>query len=284
MFCSKCGRETNARNFCPYCGTPLNSASSGSSYGSSYGSSSSSYGGGGYYSNPTGGGYYGGSMGGGYGSSYQCTFDGEGGEYFGIHFVNTLLLLITCGIAFPWVYCRNLRWRKSHTIINGRRLEFTGEGGDLLGKWIIWSLLSFITCGIYAYWAAIRLKEWECAHTCFEYMNPMDGQTFGDSYFDGSCGERIGVMFVNSLLTVITCGIYRPWAVVKMTKFDLDHTVVKGNRLMFNGTGSAYWGESFIIGLLTAITCGIYYCWGVVKINKWVFDNTVAFPDRRRGY
>ena len=201
-------------------------------------------------------------------------FDGEGAEYFPILLVNGLLLTITCGIAFPWVICRNLKWRKSHTIVNGHRLAFTGTPGDLLGNWIKWWLLTVVTCGIYSYWVNIRVREWEMSHTCFEDDYHGDGMEFSDCFYDGEVGERLGQALVAGLLITFTCGIGTPWALVKLLKYDMEHTVVHGMRFSFNGTGAGYWGENALVGLLMGVTCGIYSAWGVCRINKWTYRNT----------
>ena len=49
-------------------------------------------------------------------------FDGTGGEYFVIWIVNFFVTLFTLGIMAPWAICRNLNWRKSHTVINGKKV------------------------------------------------------------------------------------------------------------------------------------------------------------------
>ena len=201
-------------------------------------------------------------------------FDGEGMEYLPILLVNGLLLMVTCGFAFPWVVCRNLKWRKSHTIVNGHRLAFTGTPGDLIGNWIKWWLLTVVTCGIYHYWVNIRIHEWEMAHTCFEDDYHGDGMEFADCFYDGEVGERLGQELVAGLMITFSCGIAAPWAIVRILKYDMEHTVVHGMRLGFNGTGAGYWGENAIIGLLTAITCGFYSAWGICRINKWTYRNT----------
>ena len=201
-------------------------------------------------------------------------FDGEGAEFFPILLLNGLLLMVTCGIAAPWVICKNLKWRKSHTIVNGHRLAFTGTPGDLFGNWIKWWLLTVVTCGIYSYWVTIRIREWEMSHTCFEDDYHGDGMEFTDCFYDGEVAERLGQALVAGLMITFTCGIAAPWALVKLFKYDMEHTVVHGMRFGFNGTGSAYWGESFIIGLLTSITCGIYTAWGICRMNKWYYRNS----------
>lgn len=82
--------------------------------------------------------------------------------------VNSLLLLLTLGIAFPWVYCRNLRWESDHMIYDGKRMRFDGRGAQLIGHWILWYFLSLITLTIFAWWIPIKLQKWKVKHCHFE--------------------------------------------------------------------------------------------------------------------
>ena len=275
MFCPNCGtNNADGSQVCANCGTPL---------GAPQGAAQPNYGApqGGYgqpqmgYGQPQMG--YGApqpGFGGPQTNNGLSYFDGEGGEYLVMYLVNLLVTMVTCGIALPWVMVRNLKWRKSHTVINGRRLCFTGTTGELFKNFIIWWLLSVVTCGIYSIFVHIKLKEWEITHTGYADMNPVDGQTFMNSFYDGTAGEYFGVCLVARLAIGFSCGIATPWMVTKLMKFDFEHTVVCGDRLGFDGTGSQYWGENAVVGLLTSITCGIYGAWGVVKINKWTYRHS----------
>ena len=243
MFCPNCGTENYEGKFCVKCGASLNTT--------------------GNFQNRGGG-----------GGSSTLSFDGDGGEYLGIFLVNSVVLLFTCGFAFPWVVCRNLKWRKEHTIVDGHRLAFTGTPGDLFSHWLTWWVLSIVTCGIYTYWLNIRIREWEMSHTCFEDEYVGDGAEFQDCFYDGEVGERLGQSLVAGLMITFTCGLATPWAVCKIQRYDAAHTVIHGRRLAFKGSGADYWGESLIISLLSTITCGIYYAWGICRMNKWVYRNT----------
>ena len=220
-----------------------------------------------------------------YAQPNQCMFDGTGGEYWKLNLTNSFLTFITLGIYSPWAMCKNIKWRNSHTILNGRRLAFTGTGGELFGKWIVWYLLSVITCGIYGIFMHVKTKEWEMEHTCYADLNPVDGQTFADSFYDGTTGSYMGVGLVVNLLMTITCGIYAPWGVVKKFKYDTEHEVINGDRLSFSGTGGEYYGENSMVNILNYVTCGIYRPWGICAMNRWFYKNTsIASRGNVKGY
>ena len=97
--------------------------------------------------------------------------------------------------------------------------------------------------------------------------------------FNGTGGELLVTYLVGLLLTMITFGIYLPWFVVKLRKFQYDNTMIKGlpggqMRMAFTGTG----GELFVRGLvgylLTAITLGIYGPWFICNLIDYFAENT----------
>ena len=69
-------------------------------------------------------------------------------------------MLITLGIALPWVISIVIKWICDYTTIGGKRFKFNGTGGGLFGKYIIWWLLSIITLGIYSFWAIKNEIRW----------------------------------------------------------------------------------------------------------------------------
>jgi GYF domain 2/Bacterial protein of unknown function (DUF898) len=96
------------------------------------------------------------------------TFDGTAGSLFVTGLLAYLLMLVTCGIGFPWALCMFQRWKASHTLFQGRRLCFLGTGGDLFVLWLKLALLCAITLGIYTFWAIPVLHGWIIENTDFE--------------------------------------------------------------------------------------------------------------------
>ena len=63
--------------------------------------------------------------------------------------------------------------------------------------------------------------------------------------FEGNGGEYFGILIINWLLTLVTLGIYYPWARAKTLKYTYGVTSLDGNRFSFHGTG-----KEMFIGLL----------------------------------
>ena len=198
------------------------------------------------------------------GGSY---FDGKGITIFGLLILTSIVGAITCSIGTPWMLCKIIKWRKSHTVIDGKRLDFNGTGGSLLGHWIVWSLLSIITCGIYSFWAYTAFKRWELEHTTYEGSDQPIGS------FDGTGIEYLGYSLLGELITMFTCGIGGAWAITLVKKWEVRHDYLEGRKLRYDGTGLGLLGRYILVAVLTLITCGIYTAWGIVRINKYVYKN-----------
>lgn len=206
--------------------------------------------------------------------SGSCSFDGEGGDLIIQMLLYVGLALITLGFGIPWGLCNLYKWRMSHTIVNGRRLAFTGTGGELFLKYLKWVVLCIVTLGIYSFWMYKELKSWEVSHTFYADQNPQAGQESTTSFFDGTVGEYVSIGLLGALLCVVTCGIYGPWFVCKLYKWEMSHTVIDGDRLDFNGSGVDFFVEYLKIMLFSLITCGIYQPWGICSLNRWTWENT----------
>lgn len=95
-----------------------------------------------------------------------------------------------------------------------------------------------------------------------------------DSYFDGGLLQWIGWYILGVLITAVTCGICFPWAVCLIYRWKINHTVVEGRRLQFNGKAIGLFGTWIKWILLTIITIGIYSFWIPISLEKWRVKNT----------
>lgn len=212
-------------------------------------------------------------------------FDGKGLELLGYMLLTSILSALTFSLATPWTVCMMLKWRKSHTVINGRRLTFTGTGGQMLGLWIKWILLSLITFGIYAFFAYVDYLKWEARHTFFDDEHPANGAENPNSAFDGNTLEFVGYSLLGSLITSVTLGIAFPWVWAMLMDWEMKHYVVSGYRMSFDGNGLQFLGTCIVCILLCAVTFGLYSPWATIRMNNWVYSHThTAVPMVPAGY
>lgn len=65
----------------------------------------------------------------------------------------------------------------------------------------------------------------------------------GKSYFDGGLLQFIGWTLLGWLVTVFTFAICYPWALTMIYGWKINHTVVEGRRLKFNGSAIGLFGN-----------------------------------------
>ncbi len=75
--------------------------------------------------------------------------------------------------------------------------------------------------------------------------------------FTGKGGEYFLICLVNFLLTIITLGIYGPWALVKYRRYIYQHVTLNGQPFSYKGTGGAIFVSMFLIIVvyLLSISC-----------------------------
>ena len=97
-----------------------------------------------------------------------------------------------------------------------------------------------------------------------------------ESTWDGGVLDTFVNALVASLIMSVTCGIATPWAICYMMKFIVEHAVIDGKRMTFDGTGGQLFGQWIKWFLLTIITCGIYSFWVAPRMYKWVASHIHA--------
>jgi hypothetical protein len=130
-----------------------------------------------------------------------------------------LLALILLGFLSAYIYgvyrwfFTNLRYQE-HAV--AWRTDFWGSVAFV---WVQ-GLLSIITVGIYAPAASVQVYRYFINRTVVE----KDEQPFGRLAFEGKVGKGFGLLWGQGLLSVITAGIYLPWAIARVGRWFLSNT------------------------------------------------------------
>lgn len=72
--------------------------------------------------------------------------------------------------------------------------------------------------------------------------------SFKQIHFTGNGGSLFSIYIVNAILTVITLGLYYPWAKAATLRYLYQETELEGSRFMFHGTG-----REMFLGFIKAI-------------------------------
>lgn len=94
------------------------------------------------------------------------------------------------------------------------------------------------------------------------------------SVFDGGLAQYIGWSILGWLVTIVTLGICYPWSLVMIYRWKIEHTVIEGRRLKFDGTAVGLFGNWIKWLLLCIITLGIYSFWLNIKLEQWKVKHT----------
>lgn len=105
-------------------------------------------------------------------------------------------------------------------------------------------------------------------------VQPVGVAGIGQSYFDGGLLQLIGWSILGSIITMCTFGICYPWALCMVYEWKINHTVIEGRRLQFNGKAIGLFGLWIKWFLLCIITLGIYSFWVGISLEKWRVKNT----------
>lgn len=98
-------------------------------------------------------------------------------------------------------------------------------------------------------------------------------------------GSGLGYFWLflwTSLVSIITFGLFFPWAYSAQQRWIADNTYVGGRRQAFVGSGLGLLGHWLLIMILTFITFGLYMPWAYCRLKRWEVENTV-FADELPG-
>lgn len=84
--------------------------------------------------------------------------------------------------------------------------------------------------------------------------------------FYGKGATYFGIVALNVLLTVVTLGIYYPWARVAYRKYIWNESEMKGSRFVFHGTGKEMLKGWLIV---YGIFVGFYACLALIGQYTW---------------
>ena len=84
----------------------------------------------------------------------------------------------------------------------------------------------------------------------------------------------LGHHLFNFFITLITVGIFYPWAICRQYRWEISHKVIDGHKLTFDGKGISLLGHWLLWMLLTIITIGIYGLWVPCKLQAWITERT----------
>ena len=207
-------------------------------------------------------------------------FNGKLGEYFGIWIVNLLLTLVTFGIYSAWAKVRRKKYFYNNTLIDnvgfdyhakpmailkGRVIAFIFFLGYAFGGQfnafipIVCILIFFIALP----WLVVRSSMFNARNTSHR------GLRFD---FVGKVGEAFRVFFLLPIITMLTLGLFAPFASHQKNKFMMNNHKFGLSQFEMQATGKEFYRvylRIFIVPILIALI-GIIAAIAIPQYQKYV--------------
>lgn len=142
--------------------------------------------------------------------------------------ITVVVMGLTAGLGLPWIYARYRRSFYRSCILPGRGgapLGFQGAGEEVLGRFFLTILLlplSIATGGLLFGVITWMWVKWDYANV----LVPDKHGQLRPLRFTGSFGGWFGRWALGWLLTIVTAGIYRPWAKIAEWRWMVQHTEI----------------------------------------------------------
>ena len=158
------------------------------------------------------------------GGRWSARFEATGGEAFPVIFGGLVLTVLTFGIYGAWFACNLTRWVTERLRFQAEGAaagegSFAGTGGDLLVTGIVGGILTSVTFGLFAPWLQVALWRFFSVNL---RLTLRGAAWTGD--FTGAGWPWFKELFFCVLFTILTLGIYLPWAIARQARFRINHT------------------------------------------------------------
>jgi uncharacterized membrane protein YjgN (DUF898 family) len=225
----------------------------------------------------------------------QVEFQGTFGTFLKKFFVGLLLSIITIGIYLPWFIKDMMQYFVGNTTVDQDRAKFNGNGLRLFliitFALIIPSvILSMMDNGVNAFKHTLIFPALAIFIFCIRILVQapfrfLIVKWYVDLEYKGfkvllsaDVWEGVGVVVIQSLLTLVSLGIYFPVAYLKIYKFFAERVTATSDEKTKIGGYELEPMEDFKFiwsnVLLIIVTLGIYYPWGYCNIMNRVASKT----------
>ena len=111
--------------------------------------------------------------------------------------------------------------------------------------------------------------------------------------FTGRAGEYFGIWLSNTVLSILTAGIYSAWAKVRRSRYFLGNTMVLGDRLEYHATGMTILKGRLIAVAAIAVYFGIGFvsafaqtivALALVPVYPWIINRATRFNARMTSW
>ena len=225
----------------------------------------------------------------------QFEFEGTFGDFMGQLILGLFLTIITLGIYSPWFITRIHKFFVDNTSHDSNELNFEGSAGKLFKILFFTTFLPIMALMIGMIY--VGFKGYHTNPTAYgmstnlitfliliPYMYYFYKWVVNVTYkaytisWETSFWHSCGKILLEVFLSVITLGIYYPYAILRLYQYFVGKTfaVSETSKKGFGYDLEAREDFLFVWGqlLLTIITLGIYYPWAFCKVSSRILGKT----------
>ena len=142
--------------------------------------------------------------------------------------ITVTVLGLTAGLGLPWIYARYRRslYRSFRIAARGSAvLDFQGTGEEVIGRFLLTLLLLPLAVATGGFLLGVLSWMW----LKWDHGNMLIPDRFGQkrsSHFTATFGAYYGRWALGWFLTLISAGLYRPWAKVSEWRWIAERTEV----------------------------------------------------------
>jgi len=147
------------------------------------------------------------------------------GSWIATGIIAILVLPLTAGLGLPWIYSRTVRAFYRRCLRSKKNFDFRGTGEEVLGRFLLTVLLlplAVATGGFLFALISWTWLKWEQSNLIVPDRN---GQ-MQRARFVGTFGGYFGRFALGWALTLLTGGLYRPWAKASEWRWAASQTHV----------------------------------------------------------
>jgi uncharacterized membrane protein YjgN (DUF898 family) len=194
------------------------------------------------------------------------SFQGTGGEYFGIWIVNALLKILTCGVYSAWAKVRKRSYFYGSTTLHGEPFAYLADPLTIFKGWLIGAAafllymigqqVSTVLSGVIGLalfaavpWLVVRSRMFNARNTSHRNIRFAFTPDYGEAY----------VVFLGfPLLAIFTLGLLTPYVLYRQKKFLTENSSYGATPFAFGATVSEFYRPYLraALGVLALIAGG----------------------------
>jgi uncharacterized membrane protein YjgN (DUF898 family) len=195
------------------------------------------------------------------------SFQGTGGEYFGIWIVNALLKIVTCGVYSAWAKVRKRSYLYGSTTLQGEPFAYLADPLTIFKGWLIGAaafllymigqqvsvvLSVVIALAVFAAvpWLVVRSRMFNARNSSHRNIR---------FAFTPNYREAYTVFLGLPVLAMFTLGLLTPYVQYRQKKFLIENSSYGATPFAFGATAEEFYRPYLraALGALALLSCGL---------------------------